>query len=722
MTSVAYQPVYFDIETFLTNTSTPHPSELDSFEYAVTYQYRDGDKLVTRHCPTLADMLTDLMTRRKRTYELIAHNGNKFDFHFLRRALIESFNLKPENAYIRNSVDHTGEATLKDETGDYLHESRVKSKTSLSMDFRIGRYKFKTTDTAPKFQASIKTLGKQLFHHHVIAKEDEKRQYDYTRWNIKGPVDLVAARKHGLSVYNGLSSEDWHYIDNDVNILREACEHYNTLFPSFDYSKRTLSLNILNEYKVNDLADLQLLSTLGKNHFSYTDYDFDKQNLFTYFHSFYKGGLNFYNDRTIASVVTDAVHLDLNSSYPTVMSTCAFPTYPVEAGANPVILPLDPAYFYMVKMSKLEFNRLLKCIPSHTIRKMFTKYFNTLDAFVYLLTPHISLLGKFIGSNLTSLKVLSFVKWETRPFGAKAVIDSNYAQKVHAKKAHWAKEEVYVTKVILNGIYGIPALRAYYNLFKIGDEGDYYNTINGFHNSERNIVFAGAVTSYALYNLLSPLTKDVRGVDQGFIYCDTDSLFLKKDYFKTIEYGLEFDDYKLGAWGVEHPDVLKIYVLNHKKYCYQYRNPDGSTDIEIHAGGVTAGTFTMATHNVPLEDIIAGEFHPGATIAVLKSVLTRTMVIALHNSTTRLNQGGAYPEYFSAEQERETIVDRMIARDIEDATENEGKADSLYYETPYSSFSVADLYPHELVPGTSDIRNLFRVYNKVKHVIDSQAS
>ena len=39
----------------------------------------------------------------------------------------------------------------------------------------------------------------------------------------------------------------------------------------------------------------------------------------------------------------------------------------------------------------------------------------------------------------------------------------------------YSPEEIDNSKVNLNGLYGIPALRPYFNLFRINDDGDYFN-------------------------------------------------------------------------------------------------------------------------------------------------------------------------------------------------------------------------------------------------------
>src|SRR5699024_6305215 len=111
----------------------------------------------------------------------------------------------------------------------------------------------------------------------------------------------------------------------------------------------------------------------------------------------------------------------------------------------------------------------------------------------------------------------------------------------------YSREEIDNSKVNLNGLYGIPALRPYFNLFRKDNEREYYNVENGHKNAERNIVFSIFVTSVSLWNLLNPLKYlTQQEIEYIFIYCDTESLYFKKDIQEKIPKHL-FSDFKLGT-------------------------------------------------------------------------------------------------------------------------------------------------------------------------------
>src|SRR5699024_11546492 len=115
-------------------------------------------------------------------------------------------------------------------------------------------------------------------------------------------------------------------------------------------------------------------------------------------------------------------------------------------------------------------------------------------------------------------------------------LQNKYKEKLNLKRPYditntdeendilYTQEEVDNSKVNLNGLHGIPALRPYFNVFRKDSDGGYYNVENGHKNAERNIVFSIFVTSVSLWNLLNPLKYlTQKEIDTDFIYYDTDS-------------------------------------------------------------------------------------------------------------------------------------------------------------------------------------------------------
>lgn len=702
--------VFFDIETLKANTKDK-PANHQVVEYAVTAEFDYRRKHYEKLYPNLYYFIEDILKFKSKKIVLFAHNGEKYDFHFLRRMLIDYYGLVPQNGFLRNSLDHKFEVSAKDLKNDYLLEYRVKSKTSLELKFRIDNTVFSTSDTYPKFQASIATMGKLLFHHGIIKKEDEKLDYDYVKYDKLESYSEYELRNYAMKVFNGLTEHERNYVHNDTHILYIAYRNYEKLFPGFDKKLRTLSQNILKVYEVNDLSYLQLLGKYDQEKINYSQFNFDSEDLFTYIHRFYKGGLNFYNDKFVGTIQKNFTHIDLNSSYPTAMYKNVYPTYLLDAKVINSNLKLDTKYYYFVKISKDSFNHYLSNIQSDVIKEMFVKYFNNPTQYVYLQTPHIKLLSMFLKRNISELPVISYLKWETRYFGARDVIKKYYKEKVEAKKNHLSFGEIYTKKVILNGIYGIPALRAHYNVFKTEDEGlTYNNFVNGFKNTERNIVFASAVTAYSLLQLLTPLTYNLDGVDNGFMYCDTDSLFLREDYYSTISDHVPIDKFELGAWDLEHKHIDEMYVLNHKKYALRVGN-----NIEVTAGGVPQTTFDK---NMSFADFIKTQFHDNAKLLVTKNFYTKQQVITIYEAETELNLGHSYLKYYDKESNYNYILTLGYIYNQEIDSNEEG-SDTLYYETPFGAISASDAFPFKYeTKYNSTLYRLIIYYRLLKEEIE----
>ena len=473
----------------------------------------------------------------------------------------------------------------------------------------------------------------------------------------------------------------------------------------------SLSQNILQAYNKSKLASVQLLNTctIDKKEYklNYADYIFNGRNLYDYIHRFYKGGLNVYNDRYVGKIVSDIMHFDLNSSYPYAMATELFPTYIIDTYENCKV-ELDSKYYYMLEITRTDFYKILFKIPSIQIRKYLNKYFNNAYDCVYISSPHIQLLEKMTCESIKNLNVKSGLKWIAHPFGSKNILQSFYKKKTDGKKQGLSYGEIYVTKVCLNGIYGIPALRARFNLFEWNGK-EYQNEINGFKNRERNIAFASAVTAYAIRNLLEPLTYNVRGIDKGFIYADTDSIFCKRKYFNTIKDRTNFDKYELGAWDIEHENIKKMSVLNHKKYCLLNKDDE----IEIHCGGIPLDTFDK---NMTFENFVKTQFSDGAKMLVKKHSYTKTGTIAIYDALTVLQQGSKYLNPNEIKSRVCYNLSMIVA--AEKYSNIDDKGGVLYIESPFGSCGLNDLNPVEYGTDGMSINNLITKYKVFKSEVE----
>lgn len=649
-------------------------------------------------------MLEYIETLKIKNVELLAHNGEGFDFKLIRRCLIDNYGLTPLNDYVRNSVDHKLEHKKSQLLGDYMLETHVKSKTRLNLKFRLNNVSYETIDTLPKFHMSIKTLGNTLKDLNIGQEgKNVKLDYsdDYTKYDKEEDMSTSELVKYCKSIYNNLDQHAKDYVLNDTRVMYTGFQNYNKIFDkSYDNSKRTLSLNVLNQYQVNSLAEFQLLNSYDKTKIEFTGYTFktgsNKTNLYDYIKNYYHGGLNIYSYKYNATVVHDLVHIDINSSYPSIMRYKPIPTYLVDYSADKGIINIDPNYYYFIEISKASFKELmLKNIKSKMLRIALIKYLDpvtNLSDSIYLQTPHIRLIEKIIKKRIETLPAISYLKYETHAFGGLPVIQTNYQAKTGAKKRGASNGEVQAFKVPLNSIYGVSALRAYFplyeydenlNLISIGDG-------NGFKNTERNLVFSSSVTAYAFEKLLTPLTYDVEGVDDNFIYADTDSLFLRLSYWNKIKKHVDQDPLKLGAWDLEHKHVLKFYSLNHKKYCLF---SEDKQKIEVFSGGIPKSSFNL---DQTFEDFIKNEFHDGSKLQTLRNCENVEGCTILYEGTTEIKQGGKYRDIDDFNTPKSELDKAIIMEVIsEKERSNPTNDDALYYETELGSIAPHDAFPYK---------------------------
>lgn len=704
-----YTLLAYDIETFTYNFKEGNvkPSLLKSVMYSFTIGFildNETYYIIFNNFQHFFEWSKPYFKKSKQ-YILNAHNGNRYDNHFIRYELVEYYGCKVENEYLKNAIENDNTETFSILEDGNLLEKRVKSKNNLELKFKLDGIKFKTEDNWVKTNTSIAVIGKKLLDKDLITEEFLKTDYDYIKYNLDDDLTNVELEEYIREIFINLSEDEKIYIRNDVIILILGIKYYSDLFFGFSYKEPTFTSNIKNSYITNnEKAEFQLLKqNRGRELFAFGDYKFKDLNCFDYFNNFYNGGLNFYNDNKIGKILENGFNLDINSSYPYVMFNEKFPMHPISYSEKMKHLKLsfkdDEISFFTMLID--EFNDLISMIPSKIIKQMYVKYYRIVNGEVYLNTNSIRILNELFNLNIDSLFVSSYVTFKCSEFGAKDIIDKYYYIKTQGKAKYkldfvnatnislteekndvvFTSDEVSGSKVNLNGIYGVPALRLFFDLFRINEQGDYYNINSGFRNKERNILFSATVTSYAMYNLLSPLKYISKDIDKWFWYCDTDSLYLDKKAFKFLPNEL-YHKMNLGKWDIENEKIDKFYILNHKKYCYQVDN-----EIKIHAGGVRLNSFKL---DVPFEKFIEHQFSDGVQIKSTKSILNQFMTISIYDSFVDLKQGGQYPLYHTTEKEK--ILDDVKSNLSMGLLDEQ---DLMYIETEIGIISARDLIPKQ---------------------------
>lgn len=726
-------PLFFDIETFQYNEKEgkEFPSKYKNMTFSVAVSWVEKGKVEYEIFPNFKEMFDIIIEvygslKKKPLIKLNAHNGNKYDNHFLRYDLIYFYpHMKVKNYWLQTATTEESnknavkikDLTAEDKKGIIL-EKRIKSSINLEMIFFLEGIQFETEDNWVKTNSSISMLGKKLLRLGVVSEDELKTDFDYKKYNLDHDLTETEAREYAQQIFEQLSDDELIYIRNDVILLAKSVYYYSQLFKGFDYSKKTFTSNILETYNTNDLTSFQLLNRIGqgkdKREVRYTDYYFANQNFYDYLKPFYRGGLNFYNQFYVGKIIYDGVFgMDIHSSYPYAMHNFKIPTYikSYEEHEKPTELKISYSddEYELFQLSKETFDHIiLDRIESVILKQILVKYYST-NEFININTYTFRMIDNIVGIRFESIPAYSKVTFETEYFGSREQIEEYYKVKTQGKYKEklifnspydiqktdqvndvlYTSEEIDNSKVHLNGLYGIPALRPYFNLFRLDHEtGEYFNIENGHKNAERNIVFSIFVTSVALWNLLNPLKYLTQEeIDENFIYCDTDSLYFKKAIQHKLPDDL-FTEFSLGTWDLEHENLTKFYVLNHKKYAYQTEEGE----IKVKAGGIPNESFDR---DMSFEKFIETQFSDGVEIKTTKSIYNEQKTISIYPSITKLEVGKGYRIHASG-----NYYDTMKEKIFEEIREEEDQftSDVLYIESVIGTFSLSDIYPftHEI--------------------------
>lgn len=750
---------FFDIETLQYNEKEgkEKPSKYKNIIYSlcVGIPYKERTiELIFNNFKGFFDFLLGEIIKNgkpitKAKIELIAHNNNKYDNHFLLQDLIYYYpGIERYNIFLNQSLENENtmkikELTIKNKNCCTL-EKRVKTSNNLELKFYLFNICFFTTDNRMKTNASIKVLGEKLKNINILDDSQLKTEFDYIVFNKDEDMEDEEARKYSYKVFNSLTENQLTYIYNDVTILGNSVIHFDKLFPNFDYSLPTFTSNVVKAYNDNNLTSFQLLNKIyykgEKIDLNYTDYKLCNENYYDFLKSFFRGGLNFYNDKYIGKHLKGKFFsIDINSSYPYVMYAFKIPTFIKDFKEfeieTYIDIEINDNIYYLYRCEKEYFNTLLKKIKSKNIIKMLVKYYNG-NEYININTYTIKILKDICNIKLNKIKVLGYVSYECVYFGARDKIKEFYKIKCQDKlkneiimhnpmeyyitdkvinKNSLTEEEINISKVMLNGIYGAPSLRAYFNLFKLDENLNIYNNPNGFKNSERNILFSVFVTSVALYNLLTPLKYLTnKEKDDCLLYMDTDSCYFDYKIYNKIPKNI-YDDLALGKWSKQEKEneyIAEIIILNHKKYAYILN----TGKIIIKSGGIRGSSFNIK--NIEFKDFINDQFKEGVKIKNIKNIFNEQGTISIYESTTDLDKGGEYKTKFSIYDD--FIINKMM-NEIRNNEKFKAEDDFMYIESNLGSFSMQDVYPvkHE-IKNKTDLFILDIINKRIKKIIERE--
>lgn len=644
--------------------------------------------------------------------QLVFHNGMKYDNHFLEKELLTTLHLPLYNSISEKSTNPKYNHLLhndgikkvptfyKDRDDNWLSVSAIRSSTSHALSFAYKGFFFETQDSYLKTNDPLVMVGLKCKEKGLLTDEyiKDKSDIDFTEEKYNVPTDLSVdeVEEYKNELLNSLTNSEFKYVRNDVVVLAMCHKHFSELYYGFSWDEFTFSGNVKKSYEkqgyFKDLTNFQLTKKTPKAKMRYNRYkDKNKKEKETltlndkklagwnsaekFFRQFYRGGLNMYNEKYIGKIIEPkqaGFSMDLNSSYPTVMYKEKLPTYLVDSEHFGKIkrITKNPDYFYMFTIKPKTMDTLLKYVPSRVIKQMFVKYYPVRnDGFVYINSVALNTLEKFSTRKIDNLSYIHCYKWKAEHFGARNVISDNYYIKQQGKskvlfKKPWnplditpttipntdlkTPDEVQASKVLLNGIYGIPAMRPTFPQFLYPEDGKSISLPDGHLNTERNVVFSVGVTAFAFRNLVTPLSYlTADEIDDYFWYCDTDSLYLDGAVRNKLltEHSDLFDKNNLGCWDLEHTNIVKFYPLNHKKYALY--DTDDKQSLSVRAGGVTKGNIkdwvdectNAHKDSQALNMLVTKYFHNGAEIKTTRSIKTDYGTIAIYTGSSSLQDG-----------------------------------------------------------------------------------
>lgn len=283
--------LYWDIETLTYNKieGREKPTKYKNVTYSVAIGWDNKGTIDVEVFPSFQAFFNDFfkyanrkdtITKSRTNIEMIAHNCNKYDNHFLLHDCQLIFNdLKRENLYMKSAEYNWNtislkEAEIQSKEINLILEKRVKSSINLDLIMYLKGFKFIVTDNFMKTTTSIDTLGKKLRDGGYLTDNELKTDFQYDVFDLDEDMTEYQAHVYAYECFKRLDNEQMNYICNDVIILGQCHIHYSDIFPGFDYSKMTFSVNILESYLNNEFTRFQLLNKMENVKISYTDYKF----------------------------------------------------------------------------------------------------------------------------------------------------------------------------------------------------------------------------------------------------------------------------------------------------------------------------------------------------------------------------------------------------------------------------------------------------------------
>lgn len=359
------------------------------------------------------------------------------------------------------------------------------------------------------------------------------------------------------------------YIKRDVDIMIPPLQQFNKVFTITHGNRIVEGLSKLTIGSVS----LMLFKA-----FVFGNYKFKKDFFLPYekvvdLRSWYSGGLTTFNPNYQYSILDkiDGRVYDVNSMYPSVMVDYEYPLGDyIESETQPDArykIKLVKIYIKEAKIKNPNYPPLMRPwqSPTFTYPKNSRFITETKNAIAYYFEDELISLKRFYHIEYDVLRTLWF---RSEKYFA-SFISKHYELRKEYKKAGDPRQET--IKLLLNSAYGKfgqnPDKTTIVYSKKVFDKGDLLDEVDNLvvdvvrqkdsciedlnsyicyydkpPEKSINVIIAAAVTKNARLKLHNAIWENI----DNFLYCDTDSIFIKGE-----AKGIEIDENKLGAWKEE---------------------------------------------------------------------------------------------------------------------------------------------------------------------------
>lgn len=390
-----------------------------------------------------------------------------------------------------------------------------------------------------------------------------------------------------------ITEEEKKYIANDVLVVKEALE----LMFSEGHKKLTIGSCCLTEYK--NLIGKKTYDTLFPNMYKFEiDDEYGATTAGDYIKKAYRGGWCYLNPDKAGQVIENGVTADVNSLYPSVMSSESGSAYPVgypTFWSGDYIPDMPPNSYYFIRL-KTRFYLKDGYLPFMQIKNNLMYRGNENLTTSDLKDPETGeYVAEYLGSNgemkstavvltmtCTDFELLkehyNLVDTEILDgcyFRSAVGIFDNYIEKYKKIKLESKGAKRQLAKLFLNNLYGKMA-SSKNSSFKVAylkeDKSVGFYTVIANDKLPGYIPVGAAITSYARNFTIRAAQKNYHGSGRGFIYADTDSIHcdLNPDEVK----GVNIHDKNFCCWKLESNWDKAIFVRQ-KTYIEHVTHVDG---------------------------------------------------------------------------------------------------------------------------------------------------